>query len=282
MYQQTFSRDTPGCIVIVLDRSASMENDWGASGLTLAHGAARAINKILLELCVKSTKKQGEMRHYFDVGLFGYGLCGSGAEGVESALPGALADRGIVPLPEVARHPLAVQEEPALDRGAPPSKVPVWVEPTAGHLTPMCEAFAVVGKHVYDWVRAHPRSFPPVIINITDGLVTDDGYGGASLEEWAQRLRTIRTADGTALVMNIFLSPAQGAERWFPANPDGLPDPGPQLFAISTPMPDQMLRNARAAQIDVGPGSRGFVFGASLEMLVKFLEIGTRFDVRDR
>ena len=42
------------------------------------------------------------------------------------------------------------------------------------------------------------------------------------------------------------------------------------------------IDNARAAQIDIVPGARGFVFNADLAMLVKFLEIGTRFDVRDR
>ena len=51
---------------------------------------------------------------------------------------------------------------------------------------------------------------------------------------------------------------------------------------VKTVDPDgEMVRTARAAGIDVAGGARGFVFGAGLEALVKFLDIGTRLDVRD-
>ena len=127
-----------------------MKCPWGRSDLTLAHGAARAVNWVLLELGVKSTKMPGErMLHLFDIGVFGYGLRPStGTEGVESALiglGGLGGDLGIVSLPELARHPIAVREEPSLDLGAAASRVPVWVEPVHGYRTPMCEAIDVAG-----------------------------------------------------------------------------------------------------------------------------------------
>src|SRR3712207_6293612 len=133
-----------------------MQAQRAGSGLTLAQGAARAINKVLLELCVKSTKEQGgALRCYFYVGIFGYGVCPStGGEGVESALPGPLAARGIAPLPEVADHPIAVREEPSIDAMAIPSKVPVWVEAHHGFRTPMCQAIATAGAYVNDWANA--------------------------------------------------------------------------------------------------------------------------------
>lgn len=284
MYQRPFSRSNPGCIVVLLDRSDSMDRPWGGNDLTLAHGAARAINKILLELCVTSTKEHGAaMRHYFDVGIFGYGLRpGLGEEGVESALTGPLTGRGIVPLPELALHPLSVRTEPSLDPGGAPSRIPVWVEPAHGYRTPMCEAIAVAGAHVYDWVSAHPESFPPIVVNITDGLVTDSPYEGADLAGWAKRLATIETSDGPTLLFNIFLSPGRAAASWFPVSPTALPEPGPELFEISSVLPAPMIDNARAASVDVAPGARGLVFNADLAALVKFLEIGTRVDVRDR
>lgn len=284
MYQQTFSRSTPGCIVILVDRSDSMSQSWAGSSMTMAQGAARAINKILLELCIKSTKEQGgALRCYFYVGLYGYGLLPStGGEGVESALPGPLAARGIVPLPELADHPLAVREEPSIDAMPTRSKVPVWIEALHGYRTPMCQAIATAGAHVYDWANAFQNSFPPIIINITDGMVTDSPYEGVDLGMWAKRLTTIQTGDGPALLFNIFLSPSAGQGVWFPSGAANLPEPGPDLFSISSVMPQPMIDNARSARIDVGPGARGFVFNADLAMLVKFLEIGTRFDVMER
>jgi hypothetical protein len=284
MYRQTFSRSTPGCIVFLIDRSDSMQAPWAGSNLTLAEGAARAINKILLELCVKSTKEQGgALRNYFYVGINGYGLCpSSGFEGVESALPAELATRGIVPLPELADQPIAVREEPSVDAMSVRSKVPVWIEAHHGFRTPMCQAIATTGAQVFDWAHAFPHSFPPIVINITDGMVTDSPLNGADLATWSERLTSIETADGKALLLNIFLSSAKQPGVWFPREGGGLPDPGPTLFGISSPLPQPLIDNARAAHIDIVPGARGFVFNADLAMLVKFLEIGTRFEVRDR
>ena len=176
-----------------------------------------------------------------------------------------------------------MREEPALDDPSGyPAMMPIWVEPVSGYRTPMCQAIATAGQYVDDWARAHPNSYPPIVINITDGWVTDSPYQGADLFEWAKRLTGIETADGGALLFNIFLSPQRQPGVWFPTHPGGLPDPGPGLFEISSPLPESMLNNARAADIDVRRGSRGLVFNADMAMLIKFLEIGTRFDVRDR
>ena len=283
MYEQALSRREPGCIIFLIDRSDSMKSAWAGTGMSLAQGAALAINKILLELCIKSTKEAGgAMRTYFYIGLYGYGLCPStGGEGVESALPGGLAPRGIVPLPELATKHIAVREEPSIDPMQGASKVPVWVEPHHGWRTPMCEAFALVGEHVYEWAAAFTTSFPVIIINLTDGMVTDSPYQGADLTEWASRLTSVRTSDGPALLLNIFLSPSTERVVSYPSSAAGLPAPGPALFSISSPLPTPMIKNAQAAHIPVSEGARGFVFNADLSTLVSFLEVGTRITVRD-
>jgi hypothetical protein len=260
-----------------------MKQTWGNSRETMAEGAARALNETLLELLFTSQGEPGKARHYFDVGIFGYGLRPvAGGEGVEPAFGGKLAGQPLVALPDLRDNPIAVRETPSVDAGAPPSRVPVWVEPVYGHRTPMCEAVAVAGAHVYEWATAHPDSFPPIIINITDGMVTDSPYQGANLDEWAQRLVNIQTSDGPALLFNIFLSPAGAASAvMFPATDLGLPAPGPDLFRISSPLPPPMVANAHSTGIPVEPGARGFGFNADAYNLVRFLEVGTKVDVRD-
>ena len=179
MYERDISRRDPGCVVFLLDRSDSMKQTWGNSRETMAEGAARALNETLLELLFTSQGEPGKARHYFDVGIFGYGLRPvAGGEGVEPAFGGKLAGQPLVALPDLRDNPIAVRETPSVDVGAPPSRVPVWVEPVYGHRTPMCQAVAVAGAHVYEWANAHPDSFPPIIINITDGMVTDSPYRG--------------------------------------------------------------------------------------------------------
>jgi hypothetical protein len=282
MYEKDISRTDPGCIVFLLDRSDSMQERWGNTQETMAEGAARVLNEILLDACLRSQGEPGRARHYFDIGIFGYGIRPiAGGEGVESAFGGVLAGIPLVPLPDLRDSPVAVREYPSPDRGAPPSRVPVWVEPVHGGRTPMCEAIALAGAHVYDWVTAHPDSFPPIIINITDGMVTDNPYQGATLDQWAERLTGIQTSDGPPLLFNIFLSPASGGGVLFPASSRGLPAPGPDLFRISSPLPPLMCANASHAGTEVKAGARGFGFNADARMLVSFLEIGTRVDLRD-
>lgn len=277
MYDQTFSRQNPGCIVMLLDRSESMATEWRNSGMTLADGAARAINRILFDLCMRSTKEVGgAVRDYFHVLVLGYGARPvAGGEGVESAFGGSLTGRGITSLPELASAPLAIREEPTVDATAVRTRMPVWVEPVSGYRTPMCEAIAVAGAHIFEWIETHSNSFPPIVINITDGLVTDSPYEGADLAEWANRLTTMETLDGPSLLFNVFLS-SEGDPAFFPTSGHAFPDPGPQLFDMSSVLPAPMVRNARAAGVAVEPGSRAMCFNADLEALVKFLEIGTR------
>jgi hypothetical protein len=283
MYEQSISRKRPGCILFLLDRSDSMCRSWGGTSETLAQGAARAINGIIMELCLRAQKGQGISYHYFDVGIFGYGVRpAAGGEGVEPAFGGALASRGLVPIPEIRDNPITVQEVISPDIGGAAVRMPVWVEPMHGYRTPMCQAISVAGEHVYEWVESHPESFPPIIINITDGFVTDNPYGGASLDDWAHRLTGIATKDGQALLFNIFVAPEPGRDMIFPSSDAGLPNPGPDLFRISSVLPDLMIRSAASVGISPVPGSRGFAFNVSdSTMLVKILEIGTRVETRD-
>jgi hypothetical protein len=283
MYEQSISRKRPGCIVFLLDRSDSMNRPWSGSKQTLAQGAAQAINSILMELCLRAQKGAGVVHHYFDVGIFGYGVRPiAGGEGVESAFGGVLANRALVPIPEIRANPVAEREESSADLGGMTVRKPVWVEPVHGYRTPMCEAIAVAGGHVNDWAQAHQESFPPIVINITDGFVTDSPYEGASLYDWAQRLAGIATLDGAALLFNVFVSPDSNRDVIFPQSDAGLPDPGPGLFRISSALPEPMRRNAAKAGLTPGPGSRGFAFNVSNSAtLVKILEIGTRVTTQD-
>jgi len=155
-------------------------------------------------------------------------------------------------------------------------KMPIWVEPVHGWSTPMCQAIEVAGDHVYKWAANHPNSFPPIVINITDGMVTDSPHGGASLQQWVERLTSVRTSDGPTLFFNVFLSPVRAQEILFPATPSGLPEPGPTLFGMSSELPRPMVENARADGIEVRPGARGLAFNVGRSTLLRVLQIGTR------
>jgi hypothetical protein len=282
MYSRRITRKNPGLVVFLLDRSDSMKQKWGNLPYSLAEGASNALNAILLDLLFTSQVEPGKPYHYFDVGVFGYGLRpATRDEGVEPAFAGNLAGQPIIPLPSLRDNQVGMRDEPSEDVGAPPSRVPVWIEPAYGHKTPMCEAIAVAGGHVFNWVSEHPDSFPPIVINITDGMVTDSPFQGAKIDDWAQRLVNIQTSDGPALLFNIFLSPTPANTVVFPPTPAGLPMPGPDLFRISSPLPPPMVANAAGAGMTLQQGARGFAFNADRQTLAAFLNVGTTVGTGD-
>lgn len=281
MYEQTISRRRPGCIVFLLDRSDSMKRAWGGGSETLAQGAARAVNGVLNELCIRATKGEDVVYDYFDVGVFGYGIRpAAGGEGVESAFTGALAGRPLVPIGQIADNYVGMRKVESIDLGGT-AEQPFWVEPVHGYRTPMCQAIAEAGAHVFEWTQEHPESFPPIVINITDGIVTDNPFSGASLADWAERLTSISTLDGPALLFNVFVAPEAAAEVVFPSSGAGLPAPGPALFEISSLLPHPMRRSAAGVGLRTTDGSRGFAFNVTdSASLVRILEIGTRVATR--
>jgi hypothetical protein len=261
--------------MILLDRSGSM-NERTRGGRTLSEGAADAVNRLIFELAKRAQKEKGAPPvHYFDIGVFGYGQSALRAdEAVETAFGHLYHGQPLVALPDLATRPLRVADV-SMNEDLPSVRMPIWIEPVAGSSTPMCEAMATAGKHVAEWARDHPDSFPPIVMNITDGMVTDSPFQGADLAEWSNRLRTLQTSDGPALLFNLYLSPGGESTKFFPSTGEGLPAPGRVLFDLSSELPPYAVTAAHGKGFEIAPGARGLVFNAGMEALAHFLNIGT-------
>ncbi len=145
----------------------------GEPGRSKADRLADAINRLLYELIIRCTKNQAEgPRHYYDIGVIGYGTR------VGSALGGSLAGRDLVPIPEVADHPARVEDRlRSVEDGAgglikESVKFAVWFDAVANGGTPMGQALRQARALLEPWAQAHAGSFPPIVINITDGEAT--------------------------------------------------------------------------------------------------------------
>lgn len=253
-----------------------MKDAWKGSGISLAQGSAQALNKLLYELVAMATKGPDDVRNYCDIGVWGYGIRPVAfGEGVEPAFSGGLAGQTLVPLNVLADNPLELAEQSVIGDPGAVARVPIWVKPAHGYQTPMCAAIAEVGAHVKNWSLKHPNSFPPIVINMTDGWVSDSPFKGTDLIGWAQRLTGISTADGATLLLNVFLSKSAQSPVYYPSTSGKLPDPGPLLFEASSLLPPRMIASAAQEGIRVSEGARGLVFNADLMALVKSLKIGT-------
>lgn len=269
-YEAEVSRNNPSAFLFLVDMSGSMTDPYG-HGKRKADGVADAINKLLTNLSIKCTKSEG-VRDYYDVGVISYGKL------VEPALVGELSGQSLARISAVANNPARVEERTKMEEdgvgGIAEIKVkfPVWFDAKAAGSTPMCEALKLAHTTLEPWVAQHQYSFPPIVINITDGESTD---GDPSSD--AASLRALSTQDGNVLLLNCHISGTAGESILFADSEEGLPDQFAKLlFSMSSVLPPAIRESAQREGFRVTENSRGFAFNADLVELIRFLDIGTR------
>jgi hypothetical protein len=271
-YSAEINRTNPTCFVFLVDHSNSMLEPFaGQTDKQKSEGVADAINRLLQNLILKCAKSDG-IRDYFYVGVIGYG------GKVASALGGSLAGQTLVPISAIANNPLRVdQRTRKVDDGAggiieQKFKFPVWVESKATGKTPMCEALQLAKQYLEVFLGRYPGCYPPLVINITDGMATDgDPF------PIAKSVQQLASNDGNVLLFNAHLSAKQSLAIEFPSADTNLPDNFAKLlFRMSSKLPPRLFDAARAEKYPVQPEARGFVFNADLVSVIRFLDIGTR------
>lgn len=271
-YTSEISRANPSCFIFLIDQSASMaEPIAGSDGKRKCDSVSDAINRLLHNLIIKCARGEG-IRNFYEVGVIGYG------EQVTPGFGGKLAGRDLVPLSEIAQSPARVEERTReVDDGAGGKvsqkvKFPIWFEPIARGTTPMGEALNRAYGLLEPWVAKHPGSYPPIVINITDGAATDSGP-----EPQAAQLTALETSDGAVLLFNCHISKDPLPPVVFPESDGELPDSFARtLYQVSSRLPDGLRDLASAENFTLGPEARGFAFNADLVELIRFLDIGTR------
>ena len=282
-YKQSWGGSHPGCLILLLDQSGSMADSFGntqaGAGRRKCDMVATVLNGFLNELIVTNTiaQKDGttEVRPRADVAVIGY-------EGnfVGSALSETFYGRDFVSLPELQMNPLAIEtrtKKEIDDTGMEieiPIQFPVWVRPKAGGGTPMCAAMRRAHDLAQQWAMAHPNNYPPVVINVTDGMAND-----GDPEEAAREISEVSTTDGQTLLFNVHITDINSAPIAYPASELELPNDkyALKLFGMSSIIPEtsrtllQSLLNR-----PVPPGARGLIFNgdaASVRQMFVFASV---------
>jgi hypothetical protein len=272
-YTAEISRANPTCFLFMIDQSESMREAIGGGDVPMAKAdaVADAVNRLLSELTIKCAKEEG-VRDYFHVGVIGYGAK------VGPAFAGPLAGHDLVPLSQVAAQPARLEERTRNARNGSGAmtqqsvKFPTWFQPVAYGDTPMCGALTKAHDVVGKWLAEHPGSFPPIVLNITDGESTDGDPAGP-----AEALRELMSADGNTLLFNLHVSSDQSDPIVFPNADASLPDDYARvLFRMSSILPPTMRTAAMHQDLTLGTDARGFVFNADISAIVQFLDVGTQ------
>ncbi|MBD2186727.1 vWA domain-containing protein [Pseudanabaena mucicola] len=289
-YSAEISRRQPSCFLFLIDQSGSMADAFASNSaskgtsrgvneslhktnepIQKAKAVADAVNRLLDSLgqrCVKGN----EIYDYFDVGVIGYN------SEVASALTAITGESAIAPIGKIYENPTELEKRAQrLPDGMGGlvevyNDFPIWFKPVANGGTAMCSVFAMARILLEEWIEKHPNSYPPTIINITDGESTD----GDPTEE-ATALKKLTTSDGAVLLYNIHLSAEYTQPVSFPSTVEVLSDPYAKLmFEISSPLPYSAQKAAEKEGYKIAPDARAFMFNADPVKLIQFLDIGTR------
>lgn len=272
MYTQPIDRSHPGCIIFLVDRSTSMGDQFGGSSSSKADALAKAVNRLIRNLVLQCQRGE-QIRDYYHLGLIGYGAS------VGSIFGGELAGHNLVPISNVADYPLCLVRDSLPGSPDVTLDMPIWLEPVADGATPMMTAIDTAGAIVVDWANKHFDSFPPIVVNVSDGEATD-----GDPRAMAAQLRGIHTRDGDLLLFNVNLSESPALAVQYPNSPRDLPDQYARtLFEMSSELTPYMVAVGRGMGLTMGEGARGFVFNADSGALSEFLDVGTRVSqVADR
>jgi uncharacterized protein YegL len=266
MYNELLSSSKPGLIIICIDQSGSMADSYTSGNK--AEFAAKAVNRVIAEIIAACTDQE-MIKDRCHIAVIGYGASTSVlflnkvSELAQNQNTESLKKKvydnagGLIEVDDIMR---------------------VFVNPVASGGTPMAEAFREAYNGAEKFIGKNPNSFPPIVINITDGEPND--MGSAKVE--AQKLTQLKTSNGNLILMNAHISNSSAGKIELPNNNSGIQGNSYAefLYDISTVLPDKLAEKARDAGFNVQTDARGFVFNADAETLIKLLNFGTVGNLR--
>lgn len=265
MYEQQLSTINPGLILILVDQSSSMAMKYADS--LKSDFAALAVNRVIGEIIQACTAGE-EVKDRCHVGVIGYS---SRAEllFIDSASKLA-ANTDVIDIPKRISDGAGGFIEVS-------QVLRVFVPSVAKGSTDMAGAFRLAHQGVSKFINHFQHSFPPIIINITDGEPDDM----PATKQAASKLQELKTTDGSVVIMNAYISDAKGLQIQLPASNESFATNkyAQFLYDTSSPLPEPMITEAVNAGFAASSGSRGFVFNADPDALVRFLRFGTSVDV---
>ena len=167
-------------------------------------------------------------------------------------------------------------------------QMPIWLEPKAENGTPMHTAFEQAYDIAQMWCTKHPNSFPPIVINITDGAPTKLD----ATQDAAKRVMELDTVDGNVLVFNIHIPDSDDARSVILPHSENQLEGDPYanfLFNISSVLPESLVdefvglrSNARyfsyynvSTEFDLRSNARYFGYNVSETDLIRLMNFAS-------
>lgn len=280
-YVRRWESAYPGCMIFLIDQSDSMADAFAmeqvGGGRRKCDMVATIFNGFLNELITINTvvypDSSSEVKQRADICALGYG----GAT-VDSVLSGPLANQPFVTLADLQMNPLDIEIRKRKEMDDTGNfyemevPFPIWIKAIHHGGTPMCAALNRALEMASQWAINHPNNYPPVIINLTDGMATDGDPSQAG-----QQISQIATTDGQALLFNVHITHHKIAPMMYPVSESDLPNDqyAKQLFRMSSVIPESsraLLESLIGHPIPTG--ARGMIFNgdaSSIRLMFNFV-----------
>jgi hypothetical protein len=279
-YCARVTRNNPSAIVILIDQSGSMEEEF-REGITRAQAVADIVNDLFDSLIMKC-QREGGIRDYFQIMVIGYGKEVGNSE-VSIIWEGNLANKDWVTVSELKENILNIETKETT-KMMPWGLVPdiktkkIWLNPCCDGLTPMYEALELCKDKLEDWIRDYQDSFPPMVFNITDGYPTDiDDL--TLIENICSDIKSIKSNDGSTLLFNCLIT--NGNEFILPNQTDTNEfedEYHMTLFNASSTLPHEMKHTASQVfpnkELIIGE-TKCVIINSTINSLINLLNVGT-------
>lgn len=278
MYTQAITRKHRSVFILLIDRSASMQERVCMGNRLLSKAQALTIiaNNFLREL-IDRCRRTDTLRDYYDIAVMGYG---------DDKVEMLLGHDQLIPITKLAERPtiqhrmcFEIKQEDG-NFVSVGQQMPIWFEPKAEGNTPMYEAMLKAKQLVAEWCAKdeNRQSFPPIVLNISDGEITD-----GSRKEWIDittQLRREATLDGNALLLNIHLSADNNVSSLIFPTQEELRGANKQALLMaetSSLMPPVFNEDiCSMKQANTKPPFIGMGYNAHLIELISAINIGSR------
>lgn len=270
-YEKLWSSANPGFLIIMLDQSGSMGEEY-IDGESKASFASKGINNVIGAIIDKNYSGDKPKDRCF-IAVIGY------ATEAKLLKHGFLSEFAAQPL----RHEIIKKK---MSNGAGgfievEFDMPIWFEQEANGVTNMAAAFKIAAQLINDYFKANSASPAPIIINISDGApcIWNGTEAVLDLDEtkkMAQSIMATSCEDGNVLIFNAHIE-ASSFNVQLPNDRNMLPnDDGAHfLFDISSVIPDSYKKAADKSGLKVKDGSRGCMISCDAEGLVKLIKFGS-------
>lgn len=201
MYNAHITQQYKGAIMLLIDQSGSMDEEYLFNGqkTTKARAVATIANTLIEEIINRSQRRRG-VGDYFDIAVIGYG--GDEAKSLFGKRFRRITDVDSMYVPIDNRH--VVRQLPNGECLNFFFELRQWVTPVSKGRTPMGAALRMARTMSAAWCRNNPHSFPPIVINISDGEATDAAYD--ELIRLSNKLKEVATEDGNLLFFNLHIT----------------------------------------------------------------------------